>query len=555
MNSNNGKRKVFIGAAWPYVNGSLHLGHVSSLIGGDIIARYFRLHGDDVLFVSGSDCHGTPIVVEAEQQGITPLEIVERFDKEFRETLIDGLGFSYDLFSRTTSQKHKEVVQEIFLVLLEKGHIYKKSQELPFCGHCQRFLPDRYIEGTCPKCGFDNARGDQCDNCGILLDPKDLKNPKCKSCGSEPTWRETEHFFLRLSAFQDELIGWVKKATGWRSNAIKFTANFLEGGLEDRAITRDSDWGVAIPLDGYEGKCVYVWFEAVCGYLSASKEWAANIGDPDRWQDFWSSKDSIHYYAHGKDNILFHTVIWPAILLGFGGLHLPDVILSSEYFTYEGKQFSKSRKWGIWLPEFLADYEADTLRYYLVTNGPETGDGNFSWQDYYSRTNAELLAKFGNLVNRALSFIASNFQGEVPIRIPEYETEFEKEILKDCESIFQEVGELIEGGKFREAVKRIFIFIDKGNKYINDSAPWVAIKSDRAKAGHILNVCVQVISALQVVLSPFLPFSGAKIAKQISADGTEQSWQFHEVNAGRKIGEISPIFKKVEERNADNPAG
>lgn len=542
----NSKGKIFIGAALPYVNGSLHLGHVSNLIGADILARYFRLKGNDVLFVSGSDCHGTPIVVEAEKQNINPIDIVEKYDKEFRETLIDGLGFSYDLFSRTTSITHKEVVQDAFLNLLNKGYIYKKNQNLPYCEHCQRFLPDRYVEGWCPKCNFDNARGDQCDNCGNILDPNDLIKPRCKVCSGTPVWRDTEHFFLKLSSFQEELINWVKKSEGWRANATNFTISFLEGGLKDRAITRDSDWGVPIPLEGYNGKCIYVWFEAVCGYLSISKEWAKLREQKDRWQDYWTSEDVTHYYVHGKDNILFHTVIWPAILLGLGGLHLPSVILSSEYFTYEGKQFSKSRNWGVWLPEFLANYEPDTLRYYLVTNGPETADGNFSWKDYYLRTNSELSGKFGNFVNRVLSFINKNFQGRIPERDNKYETDQEKKILKSCSNIFKEVGKLIEQGKFREAVKGVFVFVDDCNKFINDNAPWVAIRSDKGKAGHVLNVCVQAISALQVVLNPFLPFSTEKIKKQLNNANLSTGWQYYPVKAEQKIGEVFPIYKKAE---------
>ncbi|MBU0637098.1 MAG: methionine--tRNA ligase [Patescibacteria group bacterium] len=542
----NSKGKIFIGAALPYVNGSLHLGHVSSLIGADILARYFRLKGNDVLFVSGSDCHGTPIVVEAEKQNINPIDIVEKYDKEFRETLIDGLGFSYDLFSRTTSITHKEVVQDAFLNLLNKGYIYKKNQNLPYCEHCQRFLPDRYVEGWCPKCNFDNARGDQCDNCGNILDPNDLIKPRCKVCSGTPVWRDTEHFFLKLSSFQEELINWVKKSEGWRANATNFTISFLEGGLKDRAITRDSDWGVPIPLEGYNGKCIYVWFEAVCGYLSISKEWAKLREQKDRWQDYWTSEDVTHYYVHGKDNILFHTVIWPAILLGLGGLHLPSVILSSEYFTYEGKQFSKSRNWGVWLPEFLANYEPDTLRYYLVTNGPETADGNFSWKDYYLRTNSELSGKFGNFVNRVLSFINKNFQGRIPEGDNKYETDQEKKILESCSNIFKEVGKLIEQGKFREAVKGVFVFVDDCNKFINDNAPWVAIRSDKGKAGHVLNVCVQAISALQVVLNPFLPFSTEKIKKQLNNANLSTGWQYYPVKAEQKIGEVFPIYKKAE---------
>ena len=285
MSSNPNKNKnILVAAAWPYANGSLHLGHVASLIGADILARYHRSRGDDVLYISGSDCHGTPIIIEAEKQGVSPEKIALKYDKEFRKTLIEGMGFSYDLFSKTTSPTHKKVVQEIFLDLYNKGYIYKKIQNLPFCEKCQKFLPDRYIEGICPKCNFNNARGDQCDGCGNLLDPKELKEPQCKICGSSPVWKDSEHFFLRLSHFQKDLLGWIKKSKNWRLNAVNFTTNFLENGLEDRAITRDSSWGVPIPLSGYKGKCIYVWFEAVCGYLSASKEFSIDFGKEKYWK-------------------------------------------------------------------------------------------------------------------------------------------------------------------------------------------------------------------------------------------------------------------------------
>ena len=335
-------KKVLVAAAWPYANGSLHLGHVAGLIGGDVLARYHRLKGDDVLFVSGSDCHGTPIAVEADKQGVHPSEISSKYHVEFSDNFLNGLSFSYDNYTKTSTDNHQQLVQEMFLKLYKSGDIYIKEEELPYCSTCQRFLPDRYIEGECYICGFSSARGDQCDNCGNLMETKKLKNPKCKTCGNTPEWKKTEHFFLKLSAWQDKILKFIENSSFWRQNAKNFSREFVAQGLLDRAITRDTTWGVPIPLDGYESKRIYVWFEAVLGYLSASKEWAKNKGDENLWQDFWKNNEALHYYIHGKDNIPFHAIILPTILMSYGDLHLPDRIVSSEYLNLEGKQFSKS---------------------------------------------------------------------------------------------------------------------------------------------------------------------------------------------------------------------
>lgn len=539
---NNNKLPIFIGSAWPYANGSLHLGHVAGLIGADFLARYFRLKGNPVLFVSGSDCHGTPIEVKAEQEKTTPKKIVDKYDKEFRETLIDGLGFSYDLFTKTANPFHYKKVQEFFLDLLKKKYIYEKVQKLPYCSTCKRFLPDRYIEGECPVCHFIPARGDQCDNCGSILDAKDLIKPYCKTCGSEPIWKDSKHFFLKLSAFEKDLIDWIKKSKGWRKNAKNFSLKFLEGGLLDRAITRDTTWGVPIPLNGYEKKTIYVWFEAVAGYLTASQEYSENIGKANHWKQFWC-EESIQYYVHGKDNIPFHTVIWPSILLGLGNLNLPNVIVSSEYLTFEGKQFSKSRNWGVWLPDFLANNDPDTLRYYLGVNGPENADGDFSWKEYQTKTNTELIGKFGNFINRTLNFLDKNFESTVPK--PKSLDKLDKKILKNCKDIFPQVGESIEKTKFHEALKTILGFTEECNRYIDQKEPWKTIKADREKTAATLYVCVQIVSALQLLSAPFIPFASKKILKQLNIL-KRKSWQFYEVPIGHKIGKPEPLFQRVE---------
>ncbi len=552
MNTNF-KRKIFIGAAWPYVNGSPHLGHIAGILSGDILARYYRLQGNEVLFVSGSDCHGTPIIVEAEKKGISPAEIAEKYDKEFRKTLIDGLGFSYNLYSKTTSELHARLVQEIFLKLFKKGLIYKKSQNLPFCQKCNRFLPDRYIEGICPNCKFEEARGDQCDECGRLLDPKDLLNPRCKICGASPVWKKSEHFFLKLSYFKDQLEKWVRTQTNWRENSYQFTLNILEGGLKDRPITRDIEWGIKIPIPGYEKKCIYVWFEAVCGYLSASQEWAKDIiKKPDKWKDFWQD-ESYHYYVHGKDNIFFHTIIWPAILLGIGNLNLPNQIVSSEYLTLEGRQFSKSRNWAIWLPEFLKKYDPDSLRLYLTISGPETSDANFSWKEYVEKNNTELVGNYGNFIYRALSFAYKNFDRKIPkegdigqCRLPE-----DEEILELCENSFKKIGEFIEKAKLKKALKEISNLIHKANQYIDQKSPWHTIKTDQDSTAATIYICIQIINALRILMSPFLPFSSEKIKAMLNLESRKDQWKFSLLPSGHKIKRPKPLFVKLDSKTAE----
>jgi len=550
------KPPIFIGSAWPYANGSLHLGHVAGLIGADFLARYYRLHGNPVLFVSGSDCHGTPIEVKAEKEKTTPQNVVEKYDQEFRKNLIKELGFSYDLFSKTANPFHYKKVQKFFLDLLKKKHIYKKVQQLPYCEKCKRFLPDRYIEGECPICHFPDARGDQCDNCGSILDAKDLVNPRCKICREKPVWKNSKHYFLKLSAFEKDLLQWVKKSKGWRNNAKNFTLKLLERGLIDRAITRDSKWGVPIPGRNiafyvptkdaekeFKNKTIYVWFEAVSGYLTASQEFSKKIGKTEFWKNFWQSKNAVHYYVHGKDNIPFHTVIWPAILMGLGKLNLPDRIVSSEYLTFEGKQFSKSRNWGVWLPEFLEKHDSDTLRYYLGINGPESSDSDFSWKEYQTKINTELIGKFGNFVNRALNFTAKNFNNTVPK--PKNLDKLDKKILENCEKLFGEVGKKIEETKFQAALKKIIKFSEDCNKYIDKKEPWKTIKVDKKIAGNTLYVCVQIISALQLATSPFLPFTALKIRKQLNIS-ERKGWKFYEIPAGHKIGKPEPLFQRIE---------
>src|SRR3990172_2936411 len=382
--------RIFIGVAWPYANGSLHLGHIAGAdLPADIFARYHRFKGNEVLMVSGSDSHGTTISIKAEQEGKTPKEIADYYQVEYLDCW-RRLGISFDLYTTTDTQNHTEVTQDIFLKLLEKGYLDKQTVTQPYCPKCRRFLPDRYVEGTCPSCGSTRARGDQCDACGKPLDPSDLLNPRCRTCGTRPEFRETEHFFLMLSKFQGQLAEWAGKQEQWRPNVFMLTQRYLKEGLRDRAITRDIDWGIPIPVKGFENKRIYVWIEAVIGYLSATKEWAKSSGNPEKWRDFWQDNKAKTYYFMGKDNIPFHTIIWPAMLMGYGGLNLPHDIPANEFLTIEGRKLSTSQNWAVWVPDYLSRYDPDPLRYFLSINMPELGDSDFSWAEFVRRNNDEL---------------------------------------------------------------------------------------------------------------------------------------------------------------------
>lgn len=538
-------KKILVAAAWPYANGSLHLGHVAALLGADIIARYARSAGNEVLFVSGSDCHGTPIAVEADKLDLHPREIAEKFHQEFQRNLIEDLKFSYDCYTTTMTENHQRVVQEIFLKLYNDRVIFTKTEDLPYCLSCGRFLPDRYIEGECPICHFDPARGDQCDECGNLLNPDQLLKPRCKLCSKSPEWRPSKHFYLCLSAFTERLRKWVKESKGWRANAKQFTLGLLKEGFPDRAITRDTDWGVPIPFPGYENKRIYVWFEAVCGYLSASKEWAQKQGQDNLWEKFWLDNSAVHYYVHGKDNIPFHTIVWPSILLGFGGLHLPDYIISSEHLALEKRQFSKSRNWVVLVDSFVREFDPETLRYYLIANGPETADADFAWENYRKRTNAELIGVFGNYIHRVLSFVKAHFPDGVSF--PSTLSELQAETLKTARGSFSGTAKAIEEGRFRDGLRVILDLAAHGNRYINNAAPWLSIKEDRSKAEADLAVGAQLARCLAILASPFLPTTAERINRSIGVKETAIAWQYPEPNRV-VVRELKPLYKRIEKQ-------
>ncbi len=568
--------------AWPYASGLRHIGHVAGFgVPSDTFARYHRLRGNDVLMVSGTDEHGTPVMVAADAAGELPHETAERFNQLIREDLRD-LGLSYDLFTRTTTRNHHEVTRDLFRTLYEKGYVVERETLGAFSASSGHTLPDRYIEGTCPICGYESARGDQCDNCGNQLDPTDLIEPRSKIDGTPPVFRTTNHLFLDLPAFKEQLSEWIGGQEHWRPNVRRFSLNFVQE-VKPRPITRDLDWGVRIPVEGYEerdDKRIYVWFDAVIGYLSASIEWAQNRGEPDAWRDWWQNPVAEHTYFMGKDNIVFHTVIWPSMLLGYGEggvfgagrgrLELPDNVASSEFLTMEGKKFSASRGVQILVRDFLSRYEADALRYFLTIAGPETQDTDFTWSEFVRRNNDELVATWGNLVNRTLHSAYKNF-GAVPEPGPLVDSD--EQLLRAVDDGFESVGALIEGARFKNALQEAMRLASLGNQYVAEQAPWASLENDRERAATVLYVTLRAVDSLKVLLAPFLPFSAQRLHELLGYDDTISGalefarvregdaehvvltgdyetwsgrWAPSELTAGQALLEPAPLFPKLD---------
>ncbi|MEV6986242.1 methionine--tRNA ligase [Sphaerisporangium sp. NPDC051017] len=536
---------ILTAVAWPYANGPRHIGHVSGFgVPSDVFSRYQRMAGNKVLMVSGTDEHGTPIQVQADREGVTARELADRYNRVIAEDLT-ALGLSYDLFTRTTTANHYAVAQEIFKGLHENGYIFPKTTMGAVSPSTGRTLPDRYIEGTCPICGYDGARGDQCDNCGNQLDPIDLINPKSRINGETPKFIETEHFMLDLPAFAETLGTWLQSKQGeWRPNVLKFSLNLL-GDLQPRAISRDLDWGVPIPLDGWrdrEDKRLYVWFDAVIGYLSASIEWARRSGDPDAWRQWWQNPDARGYYFMGKDNIVFHSEIWPAMLLGYNGegarggspgslgkLALPSEVVSSEFLTMEGRKFSSSRQVVIYVRDFLSRYDADALRYYIAVAGPENQDTDFTWSEFVNRNNGELVAAWGNLVNRSISMAAKNF-GQVPEAGDL--TDADRALLERSRAAFPAVGAELGRSRFKNAVTEAFDVVRDANRYLAEQEPW-KLKDDPERVKSILHVALQVVDDAKTLLTPFLPGSSNKVFSMLGGEGVWSGMpQMQEVDEG-----------------------
>lgn len=523
---------VLTALAWPYANGPRHIGHVAGFgVPADVFSRYMRMRGHDVLMISGTDEHGTPILVQADAEKISPHEAADKYNRIIVEDL-QALGLSYDLFTRTTTGNHYAVVQEIFTALYDNGYILKKMTEGAISPSTGRTLPDRYIEGTCPHCEYDSARGDQCDNCGRQLDPTDLIDPRSRINGEAPKFTETEHFFLDLPAFGEVLNQWLDTRTGWRTNVVQFTKNMLAD-LQPRAISRDLDWGVPIPLPDWQDrgdKRLYVWFDAVVGYLSASIEWARRSGNPEAWKKWWHDPETLSYYFMGKDNIVFHSEIWPAMLLGANGqgakggaaseslgeLQLPTEVVSSEFLTMEGKKFSSSRSIVIYVRDFMQRYSADALRYYICVAGPENQDTDFTWAEFLRRNNDELVAGWGNLVNRSVAMAAKNF-GEIPQ--PAELHDIDRELLETTKAAFDTVGDLIASNRIKQSIGEVMRTVAAANKYLADTTPW-KLKEDKERMATVLHTVLQAVGDIKTLMAPFLPHSSQVVFEMLGGEGT-----------------------------------
>jgi len=589
MSSSN--RHILTAPAWPYANGPRHIGHVSGFgLPCDMFSRYQRMAGNRVLMVSGTDEHGTPIQVQADAEGVTARELADRYNRVIAEDLTN-LGMSYDLFTRTTTRNHYATAQEMFTGLYQNGYIFARTALGAISPSTGRTLPDRYIEGTCPICGYENARGDQCDNCGNQLDPVDLINPRSRINGETPEFVETEHFFFDLPAFTETLGAWLQSKSGqWRPNVLKFALNLLDD-LKPRAITRDLDWGVPVPLEGWRDrpdKRIYVWFDAVVGYLSASIEWARRSGDPDAWRAWWQRPDSESYYFMGKDNIVFHAEIWPAMLFGYSGqgdkggtpgslgaLNRPTEVVSSEYLTMEGRKFSSSRSVVIYVRDFLDRYDVDALRYYVAVAGPESQDTDFTWTEFIRRNNDELVANWGNLVNRAVSFAARNI-GSIPAAGTL--TEPDLAVLERSRQAFGQVAEPLSRSRFKAAITAAMRATADANKYLSDQAPWKLRETDPERMRTICHVALQLVDDAKTMLSPFLPRSSQRVYEMLGGTGewsgvphidevdedggpsypvitgdydVAARWEHRPIRPGTRLQPPRPLFAKLDPSVAD----
>jgi methionyl-tRNA synthetase len=582
---------VLVAVAWPYANAEIHVGNLTgSYLPADIFARYNRLRGRKVLMVSGSDAHGTPITVRADAEGTTPLEVYQRFHAGFLD-LFQQLGLTYDLFTSTHTTNHFDVSQKMFLALRQNGYLYTDRQFQWFAPSQNRFLPDRYVEGTCYICGYTNARSDQCDRCGNLLEPQKLLEPRSRIDGSTPELRETEHFYFDLRKLQNQVVDFLRqRETYWRPNVLRQSlGQILSEGLRGRPITRDLDWGIPVPIEGWDGKCLYVWFEAVIGYLSASLEWAQHNGDPEAWRAWWHDPEARVYHFIGKDNIPFHAVIWPAELIGVGKqfdeligsrpalpLTLPYDVPANEFMNLEGQKISGSRNWAVWARDFLSRYDPDPLRYYLTATMPETRDTDWDWEDFYKRNNDELVATWGNLANRVLAFTYKNFEGQTPEPGPL--TTIDEELLRTVEGGFESVAAEMEAVHLRGALSEAMRLAGEVNRYLDQTAPWATIKTDRQAAARAVYTALRASASLKVLLAPFLPFTSEKLhgffgySTPLFGTQSVETWsddlgehsvlRYHGENAtgkwepsrlrpGQRLNQPSPLFKKLEHKIVD----
>jgi len=578
---------ILVSVAWPYANSLIHVGNITgSYLPADIFARYQRLYGNNVLMVSGTDSHGTPVTVRADADGTTPLEVYSQFHTSFLE-LFQQLGLTYDLYTSTHTENHFKVSQSIFLALDKNGYLYTDKQQQWYSPSQGRFLPDRYIEGTCYICGYANARGDQCDQCGNLLESTSLINPRSKIDGAPPELKETEHFYLDLGKLQPAIVDFLRQREDyWRPNVLRQSlGQILADNLHGRAITRDLDWGVPVPIEGWDEKRLYVWFEAVIGYLSASIEWSQLNGQSQAWHNWWYDPQAESFYFIGKDNIPFHAVIWPGQLIGAGDwfskifeeqegqpLILPFNVPANEFMNLEGKKISGSRNWAVWGLDFLKRYDPDTLRYYLTANMPESKDTDWDWQDFLNRNNNELVATWGNLANRVLSFAYKHWGGRVPT--PSELRPADSEILRIVETGFQTIGDHINAVNLRAGLIEAMRLAAEVNKYLDQAAPWFEIKTDKAAAGTTIFTALKAIDSLKIMLSPYLPFSSEQLHKYLGYDAplfgelftqavtdnlgehevlrynpsaASGSWEASKLSSGQELRQPAPLFRKLDD--------
>ena len=536
-------KNILVAVAWPYASGSRHLGHIGgAYLPADIFARYHRVVGNNVLMVSGSDVHGTPITVRADAEGVEPIDIVNKYHNEFLGYW-EKLDISWDNYTTTMTDTHIEVVHDIFNKLLEKGFIDKQKSLQAYDPGENKFLPDRYVEGTCPHCSYSEARGDQCDSCSKTLDPEELINPISKISGNKAEFKETEHFFLKLSLLEDQLASWLDEKEGWRPHVINWAKSFVKDGLQDRAITRDLDWGIEIPVDDLgSGKKIYVWFEAVIGYLSASKEWAKNNGNEKEWAEWWNNESAETYYFIGKDNVPFHAVIWPSILLAYEGLNLPTNVPANQYILVKGEKASASRGVGKTLQEYLDEWNPDALRYALASALPEQSDTEISEDEMIRRNNEELVAAWGNLVQRVFTQIQNNFS-----KISEIDEadEVDKKLLKEMSESYDIVGQLIEKVELKAALQESMRYVSKVNGYLNETEPWKVIKEDEKRAGRILYTALEAIDSCANLLYPFMPSTSDLVRSAIPRE-TENLWGLNKIKTGVELKEIGLLFNKFD---------
>ncbi|MGH1504880.1 MAG: methionine--tRNA ligase [Acidimicrobiales bacterium] len=538
---------ILVAVAWPYASGSRHVGHLAgAYLPADIFAKHQRLRGNDVLMVSGSDVHGTPITVRAENEGVTPQDIVDRYHGEFVRQW-DELGMTWDLYTTTGTENHAEVTREMFLRQLENGHIDKRVSEQYFDPEAERFLPDRYVEGTCPHCGYVDARGDQCDDCGRTLDVTDLIEPRSKLSGATPVPRETEHFYYRFSDFTDRLKTYLDSREGWRPHVLNFAKGWLEEGLLDRAITRDIEWGIELPVDDLgPGKRIYVWYDAVIGYLSASKEWAAGTGDPEAWRHWWENPDARSYYFIGKDNIPFHALFWPAQLMGYGDLDLPTNVPANQYVTFSGGKASASRGIGLTIQEALDTFQPDALRFALAASFPEQSDTEISIEEIARRINDELVATWGNLVNRVLAMTHKNCDGQV--LAPGALTDDDEALLAQVDAALVEAADHFDAVELRAALRSAMAAAQAVNTYLNATEPWKVVKVDLERGRTILWTALSAINGVRVLFAPFLPFSTEAISNML---GPIEGWTRAPLVEGTEIPKPTPLFAKIDLETLD----